>query len=109
LYFQNSVTLASQSLVTNANMITKVYFPRVVVPMAPILAKLIDFGIGLGIIAFGLVYFQIAPTTSMFALPLLILLLIMTAAGIGMWMTSLSVQYRDVKHMMTFVVELLKY
>ncbi len=109
LFFQQSVMAASQSLISNSSMITKVYFPRVVIPMAPVLAKLVDFGIGFGILIGLMMYYQVYPSSSVVALPLLLLLLMMTAAGIGMWLTALSIQYRDVKHLLNFLLELLKF
>lgn len=109
LYFQNAVTMSAQSLVSNANMITKVYFPRLIVPMAPVLAKLIDFGIGLLILIGLMIYYQIWPSTTILLFPVLLLLLMMTTAGMGMWLTALAVQYRDIKHVMNFFVQLLKF
>lgn len=108
-YFSSALTGASGSLTASANMLTKVYFPRLVIPLAPVLGKLVDFGIAL-IILFGMMlWFQIAPTIWALSLPLLVLLMIMTAAGMGMWLTALSVQYRDINYAMSFAVQLLMY
>lgn len=108
-YFANSLTEAGGSLVSSSNLLTKVYFPRLIIPLAPVLAKLLDFGIAM-LLLFGLMlYFGIAPTLGALALPLLVLLMMLTASGAGMWLTALAIQYRDVKYALTFGVRLLMY
>ncbi len=108
-YFSSAMTKSTTSLVTNANMITKIYFPRLTIPMAPVLAKLVDFAIAF-VIIFGLMaFYGVAPTWNVFFLPLLIMLMILTAAGVGMWLSALTVQYRDIKHATTFLSQLLMY
>jgi lipopolysaccharide transport system permease protein len=90
-------------------MIGKVYFPRLMIPVSPAVDKLVDFGIAL-LILFGMLFwFEIVPTMWSLALPLLVLMMILTAAGLGMWLTSLAIQYRDVNHGMRFGVQLLMY
>jgi lipopolysaccharide transport system permease protein len=90
-------------------MITKVYFPRLVVPLAPVLAKLVDFGIALLLLFGMMVYFGFAPSAWALLLPALVLLMMLTASGLGMWLTALAIQYRDVKYAMSFGVQLLMY
>lgn len=108
-YFANALTGSTTSLIGAANMITKVYFPRLIIPLAPVLAKLVDFAIAL-LILFGLmVWFQITPTAWAAFIPVLIVLMILTSAGMGMWLTALSAQYRDVSYAMGFMVQLLMY
>jgi len=108
-YFSTSLTSSSESLVTASNMITKVYFPRLVIPVAPVLAKLVDFGISL-LILFGLMFwFGIVPSSASLAIPLLILLMVLTATGVGMWLTAMAIQYRDIKYGLNFFVSLLMY
>lgn len=108
-YFSSSMTASTTSMVSSANMITKVYFPRLVIPMTAVLAKLVDFAIAF-LIIFGLMaWYQIAPTWNVLYLPLLILLMVTTAAGIGMWLSALTIQYRDIKHASTFMTQLLMY
>ena len=108
-YFANSLTEAGGSLVSSSNLLTKVYFPRLIIPLAPVLAKLLDFGIAM-LLLFGLMlYFGIAPTIWALALPLLVLLMMLAASGAGMWLTALAIQYRDVKYALTFGVRLLMY
>jgi lipopolysaccharide transport system permease protein len=108
-YFANSLTQSGSSLISARNMITKVYFPRLIIPLAPVLAKLLDFGIAM-LLLFGLmVYFGIAPTIWALALPLLVLLMMLTASGVGMWLTAMAIQYRDVKYALSFGVRILMY
>jgi lipopolysaccharide transport system permease protein len=108
-YFANAVTEGTNSLVSNTNMLTKVYFPRLVLPLSSVLAKLVDFSIGM-LLLFGLmVWYGIVPTWGVLALPVLVLLMMLTAAGLGMWMTALAVQYRDVKYGLNFAIQLLMY
>lgn len=108
-YFSASLTRASSSLISSSNLLTKVYFPRLIIPLAPVLGKLIDFAIAFVILLIMMVYFGIQPTIWSLTLPLLILLMILTAAGLGMWVTALAVQYRDINYGMTFVIQLLMY
>jgi lipopolysaccharide transport system permease protein len=90
-------------------MITKVYFPRLVIPFAPVLGKLVDFAIAM-LLLFGMMaWFRILPTAGVLFLPALILLMMATSAGMGMWLTALSVQYRDINYAMGFLVQLLMY
>jgi lipopolysaccharide transport system permease protein len=108
-YFAGALTASGTSLVNSANVLTKVYFPRLVVPIVPVLAKLVDFAIAFVILIGMMLWFRIRPTTGVFLLPLLILLMMLTAVGVGMWLTALSVQYRDIKYGLNFGVQLLMY
>lgn len=108
-YFTSAVSGSGESLVNSREMITKVYFPRLIIPISPVLAKLVDFAISL-LIMFGLmVWFGVRPTIwSLFA-PVLVFLMMLTAAGVGMWLTALAIQYRDIKYGLRFFVQLLMY
>jgi lipopolysaccharide transport system permease protein len=97
------------SLVSQADMLSKVYFPRLVLPLSAILAKLVDLGIALMVLGGMMVWYQRPPTWGIVMLPLLIWIMMMTAGGLGMILTSLAIQYRDVKHAMNFLVQLLMY
>ncbi len=108
-YFANSLTESGSSLVGASNLLTKVYFPRLTIPLAPVLAKLLDFGIAMLLLFAMMLYFGIAPTPGALALPLLVLLMMLTASGAGMWLTALAIQYRDVKYGLQFAVRLLMY
>lgn len=108
-YFANAVTEGTNSLVSNTNMLTKVYFPRLVLPLSAVLAKLVDFTIGMLLLFVLMAWFGVVPTWGILALPILVLLMMLTAAGLGMWMTALAVQYRDVKYGLNFAVQLMMY
>ena len=108
-YFSTAMGKSTSSLVTNARMLTKVYFPRLVIPMTPVLAGLVDFAIASLVMAALMIGYGIVPTVYVLLLPLLILLMVLTAAGIGMWLSALAIQYRDIKHAMTFMTQLLMY
>jgi lipopolysaccharide transport system permease protein len=108
-YFSTAVTKSTQSLVTNARMLTKVYFPRLVIPMTPVLANLVDFAIAFIVLLLMMVWYGIPPTWNVVFLPLLVLLMILTTSGIGMWLSALAIQYRDVQHAIQFIVQLLMY
>lgn len=108
-YFANALTEGTDSLVSNANMISKVYFPRVILPLSAVLAKLVDFSIAMVLLFALMAWFHVVPNLGVLVLPGLVLLMMLTAAGMGMWFTALAIQYRDVKHAMGFMVQLLMY
>ena len=108
-YFANTLTEASNSVVQNAGMITKVYFPRIVLPLSAALSKLLDFLIGFLVLLGFLVYFKMVPNVEILMLPVLLLILLMTSLGLGTFLAALAVQYRDVKHALSFLVQLLMY
>lgn len=108
-YFSNALTDSADSLVSNANMISKVYFPRLILPMAAVVSKLLDFAIASIIMAGLMVWFGVMPTPYVLVLPLIVALMVLTAAGMGMWFTAMAIQYRDVKHASGFVVQSLMY
>jgi lipopolysaccharide transport system permease protein len=90
-------------------MLTKVYFPRLVIPLTSTISKLVDFAIAMALLLGMMVWFRTVPTAWVAAFPLLVLLMVLTAAGLGLWLTALAIQYRDVKYGMTFAVQLLMY
>lgn len=108
-YFSNALTESTGSLIVNADMMGKVYFPRIILPLSSVLAKLIDFGIAMIVLAALMAWYRIMPSPWILILPLLILIMMLTAAGLGMWLTALAIQYRDVNYAMNFVVQLLMY
>ena len=108
-YFSNSVQDATASLVSNRNMLTKVYIPRLMFPLTSVIAKLVDYLISLLILIVLMFWFQVVPTAGLFVIPLLTVLMMFSAAGIGMWLSALAVQYRDVKYGSNFVIQLLMY
>lgn len=108
-YFSGTLTDSSNSLIVNANMITKVYFPRLVLPLSAVFSKLLDFVISFFVVIAFLIYYRIAPGLSVFFVPLLILQLLFTSIGLGLILSAMAIQYRDVKHAMTFLVQILMY
>lgn len=108
-YMSDAMTAASQSLVTGKAMLGKIYFPRVLFPLTPILAKLVDFTISLVILVFVMFYFEVEPTWNLLLLPFLLVAMILVPTGLGMWLAALAIRYRDIKFAMTYVIKLLIY
>ena len=108
-YMSDSMTTASQSLVAGKQLLGKIYFPRVLFPMTPILAKLVDFGISLIILVLVMVYYRVVPTWNLLLLPALMVSMMLVPTGIGMWLAALAIRYRDIKFAMTFLIKLLIY
>ncbi len=109
LYFSTALSASALSLVSNTEMLTKIYFPRLVFPMTPVISKLVDFVISFAIAFLLMAVFRIAPTARILTIPLLVALMMLTAAGAGLWLSAMSVQYRDVKHAMPFLTQILMY
>jgi lipopolysaccharide transport system permease protein len=103
--FAHSLTESSNSLVANERLITKVYFPRLVVPIAAVLGGMVDFAIAFVILLLMMLYYGIVPTWAIVTLPGFILLAIMTALGVGLWLSALNVQYRDVRYTISFLIQ----
>jgi lipopolysaccharide transport system permease protein len=108
-YFSGTLNESANSLVANAGMITKVYFPRLILPLAAIFSKLLDFLISFLVLLGILIYYRVMPGFGLVILPLLLIQLIMTSLGIGMILSAMAVQYRDVKYALGFIVQLLLY
>jgi lipopolysaccharide transport system permease protein len=104
-----AMSASSQSLVQDQGMLGKVYFPRMIYPLTPIVAKLLDFVISLLILTVVMFYYRVSPSWSLLSLPLLVLMMICVPAGIGMWLSALAIRFRDVKFAMPFVVRMLIY
>jgi lipopolysaccharide transport system permease protein len=105
-YFSQTLAGASISLVNNVNLLTKVYFPRLVIPMAPVLLGLVDFGVAFLILAvMMLVYGIVPPLAALGVVPLLTLIMMLTAAGVSCWLAALNIQYRDVRPLTPFLVQ----
>jgi lipopolysaccharide transport system permease protein len=108
-YFSTAMTSSSNSLVGNTNLLTKVYFPRLIIPMTPVLSGLVDFGIAFVLLGGMMAWFRIVPTWNIIFLPLLMFLMICSASGIGMWLSALAIQYRDIKYAVPFFSQILLY
>jgi lipopolysaccharide transport system permease protein len=106
-FFANSVTQSSNSLVGNANLISKVYFPRLAAPVAALLATLVDFVIAFAILIGMMAWYGIVPRAAAIGVvPSLVLLTLVTALGVGLWLSALNVAYRDVQYVVPFLVQL---
>jgi len=107
--FAASLGVASRSMVSNSNMVSKIYFPRLIIPLASVMSSVIDFFIGFTILIGMMIFYKITPTIAILWLPLLILLALITALGVGFWTSALMVRYRDVGYIMPFVANLWMY
>lgn len=103
--FAYALTESSNSLVANQNLITKVYFPRLVIPMAAVMAGLVDFMIAFAVLVGMMAYYRIVPTQAALTLPLLVLFTVSLAMGVGLWLSSLNVRYRDVRYAIPFLTQ----
>lgn len=107
--FSTALQRSSVSLVGNANLITKIYFPRLVIPISSVMAALVDFGISFIVLLGVMAYYHYWPGWNMLWLIPLIVLALLTALAIGLWLSALNVQYRDVQHMVPFLIQILMY
>jgi lipopolysaccharide transport system permease protein len=106
-YFANAVTGAGNSLVGNSSLISKVYFPRAIIPLTPILGGLLDFSIAFLVLIGMMLYFSIYPTSMTYMLiPFLVLLMMLSAGGVGMILAALNAKYRDIRYAIPFLVQL---
>jgi lipopolysaccharide transport system permease protein len=103
--FAGALTRCSISLVSNTNLITKVYFPRLIIPISSVLAGLVDFGISSLIVVCLMLYYHTAFTWNLLWLLPLTVLVIITAMSVGLWLAALNVQYRDVQHLVPFLIQ----
>lgn len=104
-FFASAFSGAGDSLVSNAQMISKVFFPRLVVPVSAVIVSLVDFAISLALLAVLMAWFQFVPSWQLLALPIFIALAFTTAMGAGLWIAALNVKYRDFKIIVPFVVQ----
>ena len=109
LFFSNSVNSSSNSLVGNSNLITKVYFPRMIIPGAAVLAGMVDFLIALLVVALMMAWFGTHLSMQILFLPILLTLTGLLTFGVGLWMAALNVRYRDVRHALPFLLQLLMF
>ena len=107
--FATALSVASRSMVANSNMISKIYFPRMIVPLASVMSSVVDFFIGFIILIGMMIYYGFTPTLATLWLPLLILLALITALGVGFWTSALMVRYRDMGYIMPFISNLWMY
>jgi lipopolysaccharide transport system permease protein len=105
-FFANAITNSGNSLVGSANLITKVYFPRMIIPGAAVAAGLVDFFIAFVLLIGLMLYYQMALTWNLLLFPVLVFLTALLATGVGMWLSALNVKYRDVRFALPFIVQL---
>lgn len=103
--FAYALTQSSNSLVAEQRLITKVYFPRLIIPVASVLSGLVDFFVALVLVVIGMAFFGIMPTVAIVTLPLFVLFAVLTALAVGLWLSALNVQYRDVRYTIPFLAQ----
>jgi lipopolysaccharide transport system permease protein len=108
-FFTHAVSESSNSLVGSQNLIKKVYFPRLVIPLSSVIAGLVDFAISFVILIGMLFYYHITPGQGLWLLPLFLLLTVTTALAMGLWLSALNVQFRDVRYAVPFLVQFWMY
>lgn len=104
-FFSTALSDASNSLVSSSNLISKIYFPRLIVPTATILVALVDFAVSFGILILLMIWYQFAPSWHIVFLPIFIVVAFLAAVGPGLWTTALNVKYRDFRYVVPFVVQ----
>lgn len=108
-YFAASLARSSNSVVDQASLITKVYFPRLIVPLAGILSGLVDFAVSFVVLVVMMAFYRLVPGPAVLYLPGFLLLAVVTALGFGLWLSALNVRYRDVKQLLPFIVQIWMY
>jgi lipopolysaccharide transport system permease protein len=104
--FAEGLTRSTNSMITNAGIMTKVYFPRLIMPISGILSPLVDFTVSISILIAMMAYYGFVPTLNVVFLPLFILLALATSLGIGLWLSALNVKYRDFQYTIPFMIQL---
>src|SRR3982751_4622907 len=104
--FATSLTEGSGSLIGNANLISKVYFPRLIVPASAVIVSFVDFAISMGLLAILMIWYHVWPSWTIFALPLFTLMALLASGGAGTWLAALNVKYRDFRYVVPFIVQL---
>lgn len=105
MFFANGLTQATNSLVGSANLIQKVYFPRLAIPISAVLSGAVDFALAFVVLLVMMLFFRIVPTINVLWLPLFFLLALVTSLGVGLWLAALNVEYRDVRYVVPFITQ----
>lgn len=108
-YFSQALGRSSVGLVSNANLISKVYFPRLIIPLAVAATPLVDFGLTFVVLLALLAWYQIVPTVAIFVLPIFVLMAFLAAVAVSLWLSALNVKYRDVGHLIPFLIQIWMY
>lgn len=104
-FFANGLGQSSNSLVGSANLITKVYFPRLTIPIASVLSGIVDFALAFVVLLGMMLYYRMVPTVNVLWLPLFLLLALIASLGVGLWLSALNVEYRDVRYVVPFITQ----
>jgi len=104
-FFANGLSQSSNSLVGSSNLITKVYFPRLIIPLASSFSGVVDFLIAFAVLIVMMLYYSLLPTLNVLWLPLFFLLAMVTSLGVGLWLSALNVEYRDVRFIVPFITQ----
>jgi lipopolysaccharide transport system permease protein len=108
-FFASGVTFSANSIVTNANMIKKIYFPRLIIPISAILSRLVDFVLAFVVLLVMVPLFGIMPTANILIVPFLVLLVMCTTLGMSLWLSALNVQFRDIRYVIPFLMQTLMF
>jgi lipopolysaccharide transport system permease protein len=108
-YMAQAISQSSESLIKGQHMLGKIYFPRLIFPIAPLLSKLLNFGISLIILLAIMVYYRVYPGMNVLWLPVFLFMMVLIAAAGGLWLSSIAIRFRDVRHAMPFFIQLLMY
>ncbi len=103
--FATSLSEGSTSLITNVNLISKVYFPRLIVPASAVIVSLVDFATSLALLALLMIFYHVWPTWYLFTLPFFTLIALVASTGAGLWLAALNVEYRDFRYVVPFLVQ----
>jgi len=106
MLFSEGLTRSTMSMIANAGIMTKVYFPRLIMPVSGILSPLVDFAVSLSILVLMMAYYGFIPTLNVIFLPLFLLLALATSLAIGLWLSALNVQYRDFQYTIPFLIQI---
>lgn len=104
-FFANSITRSSESVIGNANLISKIYFPRIILPLSSIVVSLIDFSISFFVLICLMLFYGIVPNVALLSIPFVLLISLLAGLGIGLWFASLNVKYRDFRYLVPFMVQ----
>jgi lipopolysaccharide transport system permease protein len=104
-FFANGLTMSSNSLVGSANLLKKVYFPRLTIPIATVMSGVVDLFIAFIVLVLMMLFYGIAPTVNIIFLPFFVLLAFVTALGVGLWLSAMNVQFRDVRYAVPFITQ----
>jgi lipopolysaccharide transport system permease protein len=105
-YFANALTASGNSLIGSANLVTKVYFPRLIIPASASFAGLLDFLIAMIVLGALMIYYQFIPGIGLLLFPFLVVLTLLCAVGVGLWLSALNVEYRDIRYAIPFLIQI---